>query len=92
MAGNSSHLSALKARAQLLNPLLRVGKAGLSEAFLKQMESAFLHHDLIKIKFDSHQEEIKRLAPELAEKTNSQLIHRVGHTATYHRPGPAQAS
>jgi RNA-binding protein len=78
-------LQTLKSRSQLLEPILRVGKAGLSNEFLASMKGAFQHHDLIKIKFEGHKEEKKILAPLLAEKTSSQLILRVGNTATYYR-------
>jgi RNA-binding protein len=78
--------SELKSRSQLLQPILRVGKAGISPAFVSQLNEAFLHHDLIKIKFEGHKDEKKTLAPLIAEKTSSQLILRVGNTATYYRP------
>lgn len=77
--------SELKSRSQLLEPILRVGKAGISDAFISQVKDAFEHHDLIKIKFDGHKDEKKVLAPLIAEKTGSQLILRVGNTATYYR-------
>jgi RNA-binding protein len=78
-------LQTLKSRAQLLDPILRVGKAGLSPEFLASVKEAFQHHDLIKIRFDGHKDEKKTLAPLIAEKTSSQLILRVGNTATYYR-------
>jgi RNA-binding protein len=81
----SAKFSELKSRSQLLEPMLRVGKAGVSEAFITQVKDAFQHHDLIKIKFDGHKDEKKTLAPLIAEKTGSQLILQVGNTATFHR-------
>ena len=45
-------LRALKARAQLLKPLLRVGKDGISPALLKSLDEALTHHELVKVKFD----------------------------------------
>jgi RNA-binding protein len=86
---SSRELSSLKARSQKLEPYLRVGKAGLSDSFIAQVEEALRHHDLIKIKFDGHKDEKKELAPLIAEKTNSLLILRVGHTATYFRAAHA---
>ena len=40
------HLSKLKAMAQLMEPLLKVGKAGLSEAFLGVANEALERHEL----------------------------------------------
>jgi RNA-binding protein len=81
----SATLSALKARAQLLDPTVRVGKAGLNEAFYTQLESAFRKQDLVKVKFDDHKKDKKTLAPAIAERSGTTLIMRVGHVAVFHR-------
>jgi RNA-binding protein len=78
----------LKARAQRLEPMFKVGKAGLSDAFVNGLSSAFSAHDLIKVKFAEFKEDKDVLAPELAQKTASQLIMRVGNVAVYFRPKP----
>ncbi len=84
-SSSSAKFAELKSRSQMLEPILRVGKAGVSDAFVSQVKDAFAHHDLIKIKFEGHKDEKKILAPFIAEKTGSQLILRVGNTATYYR-------
>ncbi len=80
----------LKARAQRLEPMLKVGKAGLSENFLKSVDEALAHHELVKIKFAEFKDEKKTLAPALAEKTSSRLVMRVGNTAVLYRPKPVE--
>ncbi len=75
----------LKAAAQLLEPLLKVGKAGVSDAFLAALNQALDDHRLVKIRFDALKEEKKQLAPQIAERTGSRLIQRVGHVAVYYR-------
>jgi RNA-binding protein len=80
----------LKARAQLLEPTFKLGKAGLSDGFVKSIDEAFAHRDLIKVKFVEFKEDKKTLAPLLAEKTSSQLIMRVGNVAVLYRRSPAQ--
>lgn len=81
----NAEIRKLKARGQLLEPMLKVGKAGLSEGFLKSVDEALAHHELIKVKFTEFKEEKKTLAPLLAEKTASQLIMRVGNVAVLYR-------
>ena len=76
----------LKARAQRLEPLVRVGSDGMSEAFLKALDEALTAHQLVKIKFISHKEERKELLPQMAERTGSELIMQVGHVAVFYRP------
>lgn len=80
-----------KAAAQLLEPMLKVGKAGLSEGFVRSVDMALTQHELVKIKFVEFKEQKKELAPELAEKTASHLVMRVGNVMVLHRPRPASA-
>lgn len=81
----NAEIRKLKARAQLMEPMLKVGKAGLSDGFLKSVDEALALHELVKIKFTEFKEEKKTLAPELAEKTSSRLIMRVGNVAVLYR-------
>ena len=75
----------LKARAQRLKATLKVGKEGLSPQFIAAVDHSLKHNDLIKIKFDDFKEQKKQLAPELAEKSRSQLITRVGNVVVLYR-------
>ena len=84
----NSQLRKFKAAAQLLDPLLKVGKAGLSEGFIRSVDTALTQHELVKIKFSDFKEQKKELAPLLAEKTSSHLIMRVGNVVVLHRPRP----
>ena len=81
----------LKARSQRLDAMLRLGAGGASEAFLKSLDEALALHELVKIKFMEFKEEKKTLAPEIAEKTGSALIARVGNVAVYYRPKGVKA-
>ena len=82
----------LKARAQRLEPAIRLGHGGVSEAFLKGLDEALTLHELVKVKFTDFKEEKKTLAPEIAEKTGSELVMRVGNVAVYFRLKPKPAA
>jgi len=84
----NSQIRKFKAAGQLLEPLLKVGKAGLSEGFIKSVDTALTQHELIKIKFSDFKEQKKELAPLLAEKTSSHLVMRVGNVLVLYRPKP----
>ena len=86
---SNSELRKFKAAAQHLEPMLKVGKAGLSDAFIQSVNVALSQHELVKIKFAEFKEQKKELAPQLAEKTASHLIMRVGNVMVLHRPRPA---
>jgi len=78
-----------KAAAQLMEPMLKVGKAGLTDGFIRTVSEMLDKHELVKIKFVEFKEQKKELAPLLAEKTASHLIMRVGNVMVLHRPKPA---
>lgn len=78
-------LRALKARAQLLKPMLKVGKDGLSPAFLKELDTMLTHHDLVKVKFDEFKEQKKELGPKLAESVRAKIVMQVGHVVVVFR-------
>jgi RNA-binding protein len=89
---SNAEIRKLKARAQHLDPTFKVGKAGLSEGFINGIVEAFAHHDLIKVKFVEFKEEKKTLSVELAVKTGSRLIMRVGNVAVLWRRKPDPSS
>lgn len=78
----------LKARAQRLEPVVKLGHGGMSEAFLRSLDTALAQHGLVKMKFSDHKDERKELAPQIAERTDSTLIMQVGNVAVYFRPKP----
>ena len=63
---NNLQLRKFKAAAQLLEPMLKVGKAGLSEGFIRSVDMALAQHELVKIKFAEFKEQKKELALQLA--------------------------
>lgn len=79
-------LRKLKAAAQLLEPMFKVGKAGLSEGFVKSVSEALALHELVKVKFVEFKEQKRELGEQLAGKTASHLVMRVGHVVVLHRP------
>lgn len=82
----------LKARAQRLEAVAKVGKAGVSEAFLKSLDQALTEHELVKVKLADFKDQRKELAPQLAAKTHSHLIALVGHVIVLFRPKPKSVS
>lgn len=86
----NAQIRACKARAQRLKPTLKVGKDGLSPQFLAAVDAALNHHDLIKVKFDDHKDQKKELSPQLAEKSGSHLVTRIGNVVVLFRPKPLE--
>jgi len=81
----NAQIRTLKAQAQRLKATLKVGKEGLSPQFLSALGDALKHHELVKVKFDDFKEQKKELSPQLAEKTGSHLVTRVGNVVVLYR-------
>jgi RNA-binding protein len=82
---------ALKAQAQRLKSSFKIGKEGLSPAFLSAVETALNHRELVKVKFVDLKEQKQTLAPQLAEKTQSHLVTLIGNVAVLYRPKPTES-
>lgn len=78
----------LKGLAQRLEPVARVGKAGLSESFMKSLDEALTIHELVKVKFADLKDQKKELAPVMAERTSSILVMQVGNVVVLYRARP----
>jgi len=75
----------LKARAQRLEPVIKLGHAGVSDGFIKSLDEALTLHELVKMKFTDHKTQRHELAPQIAEKTGSELVVEVGNVAVFYR-------
>ena len=84
----SAEKRALKSKAQLLEPIVKLGHAGMTDAFLQSLDSALNLHGLVKMKFTDFKEQKRELAPQIAEKTGSELIMQVGNVVVLYRRKP----
>ena len=85
---SNAQIRELKAQAQRLKATLKIGKEGLSPQFLAALDAVLKHHELVKVKFDEFKEQKKELAPQLAVKSRSHLVTRVGNVVVLYRPKP----
>ena len=76
----------LKGEAQRLEPVVHVGKGGLTDAVLQSIEQALRTRELIKIRFDHERDERDVLDGQIAEATDAALIMQVGKVAVFYRP------
>lgn len=77
----------LRGRAHTLKPLIQIGGNGLTEAVARETARALNDHELIKVRARGADRESRdTLFAELAARTDSTLIHRIGHVAVLYRP------
>jgi RNA-binding protein len=60
---SNSEIRRLKGAAQLMKPTLKIGKAGLTEGFVRTVSEMLDQHELVKIKFSEFKEQKKEMAP-----------------------------
>ena len=81
-ASNSKELRQLRALAHPLRPVVTVASNGLSDAVLQELERALSDHELIKVKFNVGDRDVRAtLIQELCEATNAELIQTIGKIA-----------
>ena len=88
---SNATVRALKARAQRLDPVIKVGHAGITPALVASLDAALGLHELVKVKFTGMKEQKDELSPRLAEATRSHLVWRIGHCAVLFRERPKAA-
>src|SRR5215217_1064577 len=85
-------LGELKARAQMLKPLIRLSHEGITQKTIAALNQALDQHELVKVKFMAMKDQKKVLAKALEVQTDARLVQQVGHTATYWRAKKNTAS
>lgn len=76
----------LRGLAHPLAPIVRVGKAGVTEAVLAETRKSLAVHELIKVRIEVDQSaERRELAGRLAAETDAQLAGTVGKVAILYR-------
>ena len=77
----------LRSKAKALEPILRIGKNGLTENVIKEIGSLLKEKKLIKIKMlkPAISKNKKEMINKIVEKTDSELIEAVGNIAVLYR-------
>jgi RNA-binding protein len=76
----------LRGRAHALKPVIQIGSAGVTEALARETARALHDHELIKVRSHGADREVRAvLFADLAARTGSELVHRIGHVAVLYR-------
>ena len=76
----------LRGLANTLQPILQVGKAGISDNLVKQIDDALEARELIKISvLETAPDDVKNLGEEIARATNSICVQTIGNKITLYR-------
>jgi len=75
----------LRGLAHGLQPVVMIGKDGLSDAVVAKTEAELVAHELIKVRFGDWKDEKRELLDELAARTRAELVGVVGHVGILFR-------
>jgi RNA-binding protein len=79
----------LKARAHALEPIVRIGHAGLSDAVAAEIDRALVAHELIKVKVDAADRDAREtLCADICVRSDAAEVQRVGKVLVLWRPRP----
>ncbi|MGE5605185.1 MAG: YhbY family RNA-binding protein [Bacteroidota bacterium] len=82
----SKQRSILKAIGNRLEPIIIIGKSGITENILIQLEEALAARELVKGRVLPHQEfDVKESAEVLAQKAGAEIVQIIGRNILFYR-------
>ena len=78
----------LRALAHSLDPVVFIGKQGLTEGVIAAIVKALAAHELIKVRFLEGKEEKRELTDKISEATGAEIAGLIGHVAILYKEHP----
>lgn len=78
--------SYLKGLANKIDPIFQLGKNGITESFLKQVDDALEAREIVKVNVLSNSFlDVKEAANEVANETNAEFVQSIGNKFVIYR-------
>ena len=79
------------AQGHALNPVVIIGKSGLTTSVLEELDRGLLSHELIKVKAHlDDRNERKLVLEKICQTLNAAPIQHIGKTFVIYRPAPEE--
>ncbi|MDZ4813635.1 MAG: ribosome assembly RNA-binding protein YhbY, partial [Pseudomonadota bacterium] len=86
MAIDKDQVRYLRGLAHTLNPIVMVGKQGVSQTLVDELQQNLARHELVKIRVQAEDRaDRENLISELVKSSGAEMVQRVGHTATLYK-------
>ena len=83
---NSKQVRFLRSASHDLNPVVMIGNNGLSETVLREIDLSLKAHELIKIKVQGDQRELRlQMLQEICDKLGAAAIQHIGKQLVIYR-------
>lgn len=77
----------LRAMGTALDPIVHVGKGGVVDNLLQQVDEALEARELVKVKvLNNCLEEVDQVAEQIASSVRAEVAQTIGHTLLLYRP------
>lgn len=81
----------LRGLANSIDTILQIGKSGIGDALIKQVDDALTAREIIKLRvLENSLYTAREAAQELAEKTNSDIVQVIGTKLVLYRKNPKE--
>ncbi|HOE65759.1 MAG TPA: ribosome assembly RNA-binding protein YhbY [Candidatus Hydrogenedentes bacterium] len=81
----------LRGLAHSLQPMVLVGKQGVSDSLIEAASQALGAHELIKVKFNDFKDEREELAQRIEEGTGAHIVGIIGNIVILYRQNEDEA-
>jgi RNA-binding protein len=78
----------LRGQAHSLRPVVQLGKQGLSESVIQQVDAALDDHELIKVQAIGSKKEKQEIGSLLEKELRAEVVGLIGHILTLYRQNP----
>lgn len=85
MALTSTQRKRLRGLAHGLKPVVRLGKDGVTETVVGELDRALDHHELVKVRLVGDRDERTRDSEALADRTGAEVAGTIGSVAILFR-------
>jgi RNA-binding protein len=86
---NNKQRASLKSLAHPLKPIIIVGKKGITDALVLELERALNDHELVKVRFHEY-DDLKEDAADLANRAGAEVVGVQGKVATLYLAHPEE--
>jgi RNA-binding protein len=92
MSLSKKQIKFLRAKCHDLKAVIMLGQKGLTAEVLSELETALLHHELVKIKLSvDDREQRKQMITKICSQSQSEEVQSIGKTLSVYRVNPDKA-
>lgn len=85
---NSTQRKYLRRIGHNLDPVIIIGKQGVTDMLVRAVSQALESHELVKVRFNEFKDEKRPLAEEVERRTGSHIVGMIGHVALFYKQHP----